>query len=133
MAASRRRGRSTAIAAVAATTALAGALLTGCDAVSKALDCVQTADSIADSVTDLQQAVENAANDPTRADASLDSIQTNLKKIGDKTDDADVNKAVDDLDKAVDNVRTAIRNGDSTPDVTPVTDAAGELTKVCTP
>ncbi|MFE3162797.1 hypothetical protein [Streptomyces sp. NPDC059224] len=133
MAASRRRGRSTAIAAVAATTALAGALLTGCDAVNKALDCVQTADSIADSVTDLQQAVENAANDPTRADASLDSIQTNLKKIGDKTDDADVNKAVDDLDKAVDNVRTAIRNGDSTPDVTPVTDAAGELTKVCTP
>ncbi|MFE4966495.1 hypothetical protein [Streptomyces sp. NPDC056660] len=136
MAASRRRGhrgRSTALAAVAATAALTAALLTGCDAVNKALDCVQTADSIADSVTDLQQAVENAANDPTQADSSLDAIQSNLKKIGDKTDDADVNKAVDDLDKAVDNVRTAIRNGDSTPDVTPVTDAAGELTKVCTP
>ncbi|MEV7324324.1 hypothetical protein [Streptomyces sp. NPDC093970] len=133
MAASRRRGRSTAIAAVAATTALAAALLTGCDAVDKALDCVQTADSIADSVTDLQQAVENAADDPTRADTSLDAIQSNLRKIGDRTDDTDVNKAVDDLDKAVDNVRTAIRNGDSTPDVAPVTDAAGELTKVCTP
>ncbi|MEU0968626.1 hypothetical protein ABZ357_25565 [Streptomyces sp. NPDC005917] len=133
MAASRRRGRLvTAVAAVAATTALTIGL-TGCDAVNKALDCVQTADSIADSVTDLQQAVENAANDPTQADASLDSIQRNLKKIGDRTDDADVNKAVDDLDRAVDNVRTAIRNGDSTPDVTPVTDAAGELTKVCTP
>ncbi|MER7836780.1 hypothetical protein ABTY98_12910 [Streptomyces sp. NPDC096040] len=136
MAASRRRGRhrgrSTAIAAVAATAALTIGL-TGCDAVNKALDCVQTADSIADDVTDLQQAVENAANDPTQADASLDSIQQNLRKIGDRTDDTDVNKAVDDLDKAVDNVRTAIRNGDSTPDVTPVTDAAGELTKVCTP
>ncbi|MER6462252.1 hypothetical protein ACWC4D_33020 [Streptomyces sp. NPDC001288] len=133
MAASRRRGRRiTAIAAVTATAALTLGL-TGCDAVDKALDCVQTADSIADSVTDLQQAVENAADDPTRTDASLDSIQSNLGKIGDKTDDADVNKAVDDLDRAVDNVRTALRNGDSTPDVTPVTDAAGELTKVCTP
>lgn len=133
MAASRRRGRRiTAIAAVTATAALTLGL-TGCDAVDKALDCVQTADSIADSVTDLQQAVENAADDPTRTDASLDSIQSNLGKIGDKTDDADVNKAVDHLDKAVDNVRTALKNGDSTPDVTPVTDAAGELTKVCTP
>ncbi|MFI6016098.1 hypothetical protein ACIBCP_00625 [Streptomyces sp. NPDC051287] len=133
MAASRRRGRRiTAIAAVTATAALTLGL-TGCDAVDKALDCVQTADSIADSVTDLQQAVENAADDPTKTDASLDSIQSNLGKIGDRTDDADVNKAVDDLDKAVDNVRTALKNGDSTPDVTPVTDAAGELTKVCTP
>ncbi|MFQ3556806.1 hypothetical protein QZN11_08400 [Streptomyces gramineus] len=133
MAASRRRGHCiTAIAAVTAAAALTLGL-TGCDAVDKALDCVQTADSIADSVTDLQQAVENAADDPTRTDASLDSIQSNLGKIGDKTDDADVNKAVDDLDKAVDNVRTALKNGDSTPDVTPVTDAAGELTKVCTP
>ncbi|MEU2773993.1 hypothetical protein ABZ646_13890 [Streptomyces sp. NPDC007162] len=134
MVASRRRGRrTTAIAAAAATTALAAALLTGCGTVDKALDCVQTADSIADGVTGLQQAVENAANDPTRADAALDSIQQNLKKIGDRTDDTDVNKAVDDLQRAVDNVRTAIRNGDSTPDVAPVTDAAGELTKVCTP
>jgi hypothetical protein len=33
----------------------------------------------------------------------------------------------------VENVRTAIKNGDNTPDISPVTDAAGELTKVCTP
>ena len=76
--------------------------------------------------------MENAANDPTQADQSLNSIEQNLKKIGDKTDNADVNKAVDDLNKAVANVRTAIKNGDQTPDVGPVTDAAGELTKVCT-
>ncbi|MFF9377742.1 hypothetical protein ACF1BB_24765 [Streptomyces griseoluteus] len=131
MAAGRRR-RTTAIAALAAA-ALTMGLTTGCDAVNKALDCVQTADSIADSVTDLQQAVENAANDPTRADASLDSIERNLDRIGDRTDDADVNKAVDDLNTAVSRVRTEIRNGDRTPDVRPVTDAAGELTKVCTP
>ncbi|MGW0630372.1 hypothetical protein [Streptomyces sp. NPDC002758] len=129
----RRRARITAVAAAAAAVALTAGLATGCDAVNKALDCVQTADSIADSVTDLQQAVENAANDPTQADESLASIEKDLNKIGDRTDNADVNKAVDNLSKAVDNVRTAIKDGDNTPDITPVTDAAGELTKVCTP
>ncbi|MFF4348888.1 hypothetical protein [Streptomyces sp. NPDC001530] len=129
--AARHRRRTAAFAVVAALVALPAAV--GCDAVDKALDCVQTADSIADSVTDLQQAVENAANDPTQTDESLSSIENNLDKIGDKTDNADLNKAVDDLDKAVGNVRTAIKNGDNTPDISPVTDAAGELTKVCTP
>ncbi|MFG2788780.1 hypothetical protein [Streptomyces sp. NPDC048419] len=131
MAVSRGRRITIAVAAVAAVGLTAG-LTTGCDAVDKALDCVQTADTIADSVTDLQQAVENASNDPSRLDESLASIDKNLGKIGDKTDNADVNKAVDDLDKAVSNVRTAVRNGDNTPDISPVTDAAGELTKVCT-
>ncbi|MFJ7152701.1 hypothetical protein ACIQVT_31670 [Streptomyces sp. NPDC100445] len=133
MAASRRprRRRVTAMAAVAAATLTAG-LVTGCDAVNKALDCVQTADTIADDVTDLQQAVENAADDPSRADASLDSIEKSLRKIGDRTDDTDVNKAVDDLNRAIANVRAAVRDGDHAPDVGPVTDAAGELTKVCT-
>ncbi|MFF2994916.1 hypothetical protein ACFVTC_10110 [Streptomyces sp. NPDC057950] len=129
--AARHRRRTAAIAVTAALVALPAAV--GCDAVNKALDCVQTADAIADSVTNLQQAVENAANDPTQTDQSLNAIEQNLGKIGDKTDNADVNKAVDDLGKAVDNVRTAVRNGDDTPDISPVTDAAGELTKVCTP
>ncbi|MEU5089691.1 hypothetical protein [Streptomyces sp. NPDC021356] len=135
MAASRRRrpGRTTAIAATTAAIALTVTALTGCDAVGKALDCVQSADAIADSVTNLQQAVQNAADDPTKTDDALRAIENNLKKIGDKTDNTDVNKAVDDLDKAVGNVRTAVKNGDDTPDLTPVTDAAGELTKVCTP
>jgi uncharacterized protein YoxC len=131
MAASRGRRITVTIAALAATVLTAG-LTTGCDAVDKAIDCVQTADTIADSVTALQQAVENAGSDPTQLDQSLASIDKNLDKIGDRTDNVDVNKAVDDLGKAVDNVRTAVRNGDNTPDVTPVTDAAGELTKVCT-
>ena len=129
--AARHRRRTAAFAVAAVLVALPAAV--GCDAVNKALDCVQTADSIADSVTDLQQAVENAANDPTQTQESLTSIENNLDKIGDKTDNADVNKAVDDLQKAVANVRTAVKNGDNTPDVSPVTDAAGELTKVCTP
>lgn len=131
MAASRRR-RMTAIAGAVAAVALTAGLTTGCDAVNKALDCVQTADAIATSVSDLQQAVENAANDPTQASEALESIDKNLTDIGDKTDNADVNKAVDNLNTAVDNVRTAINNGDATPDISGVTDAAGELTKVCT-
>ncbi|MFJ4485866.1 hypothetical protein ACIP3D_26295 [Streptomyces longwoodensis] len=133
MAASRHRRRRTAIATALAAVALTTALATGCDAVDKALDCVQTADTIADGVTRLQQAVENASNDPAQIDQSLQTIDTDLDRIGDRTDDTDVNKAVDDLQKAVDNVRTAVRNGDRTPDISPVTDAAGELTKVCTP
>ncbi|MYR44904.1 hypothetical protein [Streptomyces sp. SID5910] len=128
---SRRRRTAYAAAALAAA-ALTVGLTTGCDAVDKALDCVRTADAIADSVTELQQAVENAS-DPTQLEESLDSIDKNLDKIGDQTDNADVNKAVDDLGKAVDNVRTSVHNGDNTPDLSPVTDAAGELTKVCTP
>ncbi|MGV9250811.1 hypothetical protein [Streptomyces sp. NPDC003697] len=134
MAASRRRrpGRTT-TAITAAAAAVLTLALTGCGAVDKALDCVQTADSIADSVTDLQQAVENAAGDPARTEQSLDAIERNLRKIGDRTDDADVDKAVDDLGAAVGDVRTAVGNGDRTPDISPVTDAAGELTKVCTP
>ncbi|MFG2679065.1 hypothetical protein [Streptomyces sp. NPDC048392] len=134
MAASRhRRLRRTATAvATAAAIALTAGLTTGCDAVDKALDCVRTADAIADSVTELQQAVENTS-DPTQWEESLDSIDKNLGEIGDQTDNADVNQAVDNLGKAVDNVRTSVENGDDTPDLSPVTDAAGELTKVCTP
>ncbi|MFE3030136.1 hypothetical protein ACFXKY_00615 [Streptomyces canus] len=134
MAASRRRrSRRITIATAVAAVALTAGLTTGCDAVSKALDCVQTAEAVADSVTDLQQAVENASNDPTQIDESLAAIDQNLDEIGDKTDNADVNKAVDHLSTAVTNVRTAVKNGDETPDLSPVTDAAGELTKVCTP
>ncbi|CBG72700.1 MULTISPECIES: hypothetical protein [Streptomyces] len=131
MAASRRR-RMTAIAGAVAAVALTAGLTTGCDAVNKALDCVQTADAIARSVDDLQQAVQNAADDPTQLEESLASIDKSLDDIGDKTDNTDVNKAVDSLQKAVTDTRTAVENGDATPDISGITDAAGELTKVCT-
>ncbi|MGW1670449.1 hypothetical protein [Streptomyces sp. NPDC002324] len=131
MAASRRR-RMTTIAGAVAAVALTAGLTTGCDAVNKALDCVQTADAIARSVDDLQQAVQNAADDPTQLEESLASIDKNLDEIGDKTDNTDVNKAVDSLQKAVTDTRTAVENGDATPDISGITDAAGELTNVCT-
>ncbi|MBP5863430.1 hypothetical protein F3K40_11060 [Streptomyces sp. LBUM 1478] len=122
----------TAIAGAVAAVALTAGLTTGCDAVNKALDCVQTADAIARSVDDLQQAVQNAADDPTQLEESLASIDKSLDDIGDKTDNTDVNKAVDSLQKAVTDTRTAVENGDATPDISGITDAAGELTKVCT-
>ena len=121
------------VAAVVTATLLTTSAAVGCGALDKALDCVQTADSIANSVDNLQQAVSNAGNDPQQADAALNDIESELSGLKDKTDNADLSKAVDDLDKSVENVRKAIADGDNTPDLTPVTDAATEIGKVCTP
>ncbi|GAA3584753.1 MULTISPECIES: hypothetical protein [Streptomyces] len=134
MATSRRRRSRIAIAAAAiAAVGLTAGLTTGCDAVNKALDCVQTAEAVADSVTELQQAVDNASNDPTQIDEAIVSIGDNLDEIGSKTDNADLDKATADMRKALLEVQTAVENGDTTPDISGITDAAGELTKVCTP
>ncbi|MFJ7189284.1 hypothetical protein [Streptomyces bacillaris] len=118
--------------------ATAAALLTlttaaGCAGLDKALDCVRTADAIATSVGNLQRAVSSASEDITQASEALDEIDRELKNLGDTTDDADLSRAVDDLKAGVTNVRESIEKGDATPDITPVTDAAGEIGKVCTP
>ncbi|MCP3819474.1 hypothetical protein NLX86_15580 [Streptomyces sp. A3M-1-3] len=126
-----RRRRNAALAAAAALIAIPTAI--GCSAIDKAFDCAQTAVAITDSVNDLQQAVSNAGNSPQEAKEALDQIEKNLGDLGDKTDNADVGKAVDDLTTGVKNVRDAIETGDATPDITPVTDAASELTNVCSP
>ncbi|MER6105946.1 hypothetical protein ABT115_27530 [Streptomyces sp. NPDC001832] len=114
-------------------TALTLTATAGCGAVDKALDCVRTADAIATSVDNLQQAVSNASNDATQASEALDDIEKELGNLGDQTDNADLGKAVDDLQSGVGNVRDSIDKGDATPDITPVTDAAKEIGKVCTP
>ncbi|MER7663051.1 MULTISPECIES: hypothetical protein [unclassified Streptomyces] len=121
------------IALTFATAALVIPITVGCSALDKALDCVETADAIATSVDKLQQAVSTAADDPTQAREALDDIDRELDSLGDKTDNADLSKAVDDLGTGVGNVRKAIEGGDATPDITPVTDAAAEIGKVCTP
>ncbi|MFF9471924.1 hypothetical protein ACF1E9_04745 [Streptomyces roseolus] len=126
----RRRTLSLAAATAAAVTAFA---LTGCGALDKAMDCVKTADAIATSVGKLQQAVSNASNDVTQIEESLNSISTELGNLKGTTDNADLSKAVDDLTKGVESVRTAVKDGDTSPDITPVTDAAAEIGKVCTP
>ncbi|MEU0299510.1 hypothetical protein ABZ252_08590 [Streptomyces sp. NPDC006175] len=120
-------------ALVVTTTLLTLTAAVGCGAVDKAMDCVRTADAIATSVDNLQQAISNASNDPTQASEALDQIDKELKDLGDTTDNADLSKAVDDLQAGVTNVRDSIDKGDATPDITPVTDAATEIGKVCTP
>lgn len=127
MPSSRRR-----IATAAAGAALLVPVLLGCGALEKAADCVRTADAIADSVAELQRTVDGAAEDPGQAAEALDRIDKNVDDIQKDTGDADVKKAVEHLDTAVGNVRGALEKGDQAPDISPVVDAAGELTKVCT-
>ena len=117
-----------ALAAGAAAVTLTGA----CDAVNKAIDCGQLATGIAADVDQLQQAVSGADESPQAAADALNEIDKNLDELGDKTDDADVGAAVDDLQRAVDNAQQAADRGE-VPDFQPVGDAAGELTNVCTP
>ncbi|GGQ22089.1 hypothetical protein [Streptomyces roseolilacinus] len=125
-----RRHRTTALVSGVA---LAAALtLTGCGALDKAFDCVQAAEAIATSVDRLSQAVANAG-DPTQIEESLNAIDKELTTLKDKTGNADLSKAVDDLANGVEQVRTSVKNGDTTPDIKPVTDAATEVGKVCTP
>jgi len=123
--------RRTSLAAALTPVVLALPLL-GCGAVQKALDCANTAVVIADSVNDLQQALTDGVENPAEAQQALDRIDRNLDRIGDSTDGGDVGKAVEDLRKAVDNVREATEQG-RTPDISPVADAADELTQVCSP
>ncbi|MGW7528886.1 hypothetical protein [Streptomyces sp. NPDC054783] len=127
-----RQGRATAVTTVAAIAIATGLTATGCDAAHRTLDCVRTANAIADSVSDLQQSARDAALDPSKADTYFAPINKKLKAIGHQTDNVDVNKAVDDLGQAVDNVSASIKNGDKSPDLSPVKDSAGELTKACT-
>ncbi|MFJ2115217.1 MULTISPECIES: hypothetical protein [unclassified Streptomyces] len=122
--------RASALAAVAA---LVLPLTAGCGALDKALDCVRAADAITRSVGDLQEAVSSTGDDPLRIDEDLDAIDQQLADLKDRTGNADLGKAVEDLGKGIDNVRTAVKNGDETPDLTPVTDAASEVAKICTP
>ncbi|MFF7886320.1 hypothetical protein ACFZDJ_18835 [Streptomyces sp. NPDC007896] len=133
MAADRRRGRRVAtLATTLAAVALTAGLATGCDDVDNSLDCLHNADTIADSLKAINEAGLDAAKDPTQTDKSIETINKNLDKIGDKTDDGKVNKAVDKLDKAVADYNRSILNGDTNPDSSKIDDAAHELKNVCT-
>jgi phage shock protein A len=123
-----RPSTSVSVLAALAVSVLAG----GCDAVDKAVDCAQTARAIATSVDNLREAAERAVDDPTQADESLDAIDKELSDLEGKVDDADLSKAVDDLNEAVTNVRSAMDDGDRTLDIGPVIDAADEISEVCT-
>ncbi|MFD3588212.1 hypothetical protein [Streptomyces sp. NPDC058683] len=135
----RRHHRITAVATAAAAVALTATLATGCE-FDDSLDCVSSADTIADSVTAIHQAGADAIEDPTRTQESIDTIEKNLDKINDKTDDksddkTDDNKldaAVDDLNTTIVNYNKAILNGDTSPDTSKIDAAADRLKDVCT-
>lgn len=126
----RDRHRFTAVATLAAAAFLVP-LTTGCDAVDKALDCGRLAVEISNDVDNLQDAVTGAAVDPTEADKVLDALDKDIDKVGDRTDNTDVGKALDHLRNAVDNVQKSV-DGGNRPDLTPVKNATAELSKVCT-
>ncbi|POX40810.1 hypothetical protein C3486_12375 [Streptomyces sp. Ru73] len=121
----------TAASAVAAV-ALALPALSACGAVETAMDCAQTAAAIGQNVDQLQQAFAGGADNPAEAQQALDKIDKNLDALGDKTDNADIGKAVDDLTRGVKDAQQALDQG-KTPDTAPISSAASELTKICTP
>ncbi|MEC4015140.1 hypothetical protein [Streptomyces sp. H27-D2] len=126
----RRRHRSTVLAALAALAIVP--ITVGCGAVEKAMDCAQLAVDVSKDVDKLQNAASDVSQNPQDAQKFLDTLDKDLDKMGDKTDDADVSKAVDGVQKAVDNAQAAVDKNQA-PDLTPIADAAGELTKVCSP
>ncbi|MEU5049886.1 hypothetical protein [Streptomyces sp. NPDC021096] len=124
------RRRTTTLTALAAAL-LAVPLAAGCSTAQKAVDCARLGVEITNDVDKLQRAVTDAANDFGQADKALDTLDEDTKKLKDKTGNADVGKALDHLQQAVTNARESVRQNKA-PDLTPLKDAAGELTKVCT-
>lgn len=103
-----------------------------CDDLDKALDCVQTADAIASSADELDRTIDNVVENPDEAQKALDDIDKELDKLQDKTDDGELKDAVDKMSTAVKGVRSDIKGGDETPDITPVVEATAEIGDVCT-
>ncbi|MEU1671316.1 hypothetical protein ABZ752_04690 [Streptomyces roseifaciens] len=117
--------------ALAAAALVAVPLAAGCSTAQKAVDCARLGIEISNDVDDLQRSVTDTATDTDNAGKILDNLEKDTKKLKDKTSNVDVGKALDHLQKAVGNVRDALRD-DKTPDLAPLTDAAGELSKMCT-
>jgi hypothetical protein len=131
MAVNRRRGRrTTALASTAAAVALAAGLLTGCEA-GDSLDCLSHADDITDSITAIHRAGVDAIKDPAKTEKSIDTIEQNLDRIDDTSDDSEVDQAVKDLDRAIEEYNRDILRGES-PDSGEIDRAADRLRTVCT-
>ncbi|MGK5728672.1 hypothetical protein [Streptomyces sp. URMC 124] len=117
--------------ALATAALVAVPLAAGCSTAQKAVDCARLGLEISNDVDDLQRSVTDTATGTDDAGKILDNLEKDTRKLKDKTSNVDVGKALDHLLKAVGNVRDALRD-DKNPDLTPLTDAAGELSKVCT-
>lgn len=102
-----------------------------CSAAQKALDCGNTALTITNDINEVQTAVANISNDTAAAGQALQKLRDDLDKLGKNSKNTDVAKAITDLNTQVANVQQAVNNK-QVPDLKPLGDAAGNLSKVCT-
>ncbi|MGW4380293.1 hypothetical protein [Kitasatospora sp. NPDC004531] len=120
------------------TTALAVAALVlilplsavSCSAAEKAVSCANTAVQLSTDVAQLGTAFNNADQDPEAAGQAVQQLKADLDKIGRNSGDADLSKAVGDLQSQVDKVQQAVDNN-QVPDLGPLGDAVGRVGKVC--
>ncbi|KUN85363.1 hypothetical protein [Streptomyces griseoruber] len=123
------RRRTAVIASAVAALALTTGLLTGCE-FGDTVDCLSNADDITDSITAINKAGADAIEDPSKTEDSLATIEKNLDKINDRSDDGKVDKAVDKLNRAIEDYNRDILDG-RTPDSSAVDKASAELRDVC--
>lgn len=128
-----RRRRTTALATATAAIALTAALATACTPSDASPDCRAEAGSVADSITAVDRVGADAVKDPARTAKAITTIENDLDKIKDRTDDGKVGRAADDLDKAVRDYNKAVLAGDTDPDPGRVDAAADRLSQLCTP
>ncbi|MFF7565908.1 hypothetical protein OIE43_17400 [Streptomyces pseudovenezuelae] len=118
--------------------ALTAVLVTGCDpdGVDGSLDCVSHADTVADSVKAIREAGRDAVTDPSKAAESIATIERNVDRINqvrDGSDDSAVDRAVKDLDQAIEDYNRSVLDGDTTPDSGRIDAAADRLKDLCAP
>ncbi|MDH6110699.1 hypothetical protein P3T36_003068 [Kitasatospora sp. MAP12-15] len=101
-----------------------------CSAAQKAMDCGNTAVKVGTDLGQLNSAYNNSANNPTAAGKALANLRADLDKLGKNAGNTDVAKAVTDLQAQADQTQKAI-DAKQVPDLGPLGDAAGNLTKVC--
>lgn len=102
-----------------------------CSAAQKALDCGNTAVKVSSDLAQVTDAYNNANNDPAAAGKALGNLKSDLDKLGKNAGNTDVSKAIADLQTQADKTQKAI-DAKQVPDLGPLGDAAGNLTKVCT-
>ena len=102
-----------------------------CSAAQKAMDCGNTAVTVAGDVGQVNDAYNTANTDPTAAGKALAKLKSDLDKLGKNAGNTDVAKAVSDLQAQADKTQKAI-DAKQVPDLGPLGDAVGNLSKVCT-
>ncbi|MFC8720997.1 hypothetical protein [Kitasatospora sp. NPDC057198] len=122
--------RTTALA-VAALVLILPLSVISCSAAEKALSCANTAVQITSHVAQLGEAFNNADQDPAAAGQALQNLKGDMDKLGRNSGDAELGKAIDDLQAQIDNAQKAV-DGHQVPDLAPLGSAAARVSKVCT-